>query len=245
RHRFLQRLAFGIAALMLAMPAAAQVTGSIAGTVRDSSGAVLPGATVTVKGPSLQRESASVTTTGDGTYRIPLVPPGIYEVTVELSGFNAQTRRNIEVALNQQTTLDFALPVAGVAESVVVAAEAPLIEVSRSDVGSTVQQRTIDALPLNGRNFTDLIALVPGAKPDPNLTSGGDIEIFGERAGAVSYLVDGAENNDPVNGGNALRYTQDSIKEFEVITTGYEAEFGRAQGGVANIVTRSGTNALD
>src|SRR5438128_786357 len=86
-------------------------------------------------------------------------------------------------------------------------------------------------------------AVVPGAKPGPNLTSGGDIEIFGERAGAVSYLVDGAENNDPVNGGNALRYTQDSIKEFEVITTGYEAEFGRAQGGVANIVTRSGTNA--
>jgi len=241
----LQRLAVCAAALMLAIPAAAQVTGSIAGTVRDSSGAVLPGATVTIKGPSLQRESASVTSASDGAYRIPLVPPGVYEVTVELSGFSAQTRRNIDVAINQQTTLDFALPVAGVAESVVVAAEAPLIEVARSDVGSTVQQRTIDALPLNGRNFTDLVALVPGAKPDPNLTSGGDIEIFGERAGAVSYLVDGAENNDPVNGGNALRYTQDSIKEFEVITTGYEAEFGRAQGGVANIVTRSGTDALD
>src|SRR5204863_4897797 len=78
-----------------------------------------------------------------------------------------------------------------------------------------------------------------------NLTTGGNVEIFGERAGAVSYLVDGAENNDPVNGGALLRFTQDSIKEFEVITTGYQAEFGRAQGGVANIVTRSGTDTVD
>jgi len=234
-----------VLALAAAVPAAAQVTGSIAGTVRDSSGAVLPGVTVTVTGPALQRERASTTTTAEGTYRIPLVPPGSYEVVAELSGFAAQTRHNVDVAINQQTTLDFALSVAGVSENVVVAAEAPLIQVTRSDVQSTVGQRTIDALPLNGRNFTDLIALAPGARPDPNLTTGGNIEIFGERAGAVSYLVDGAENNDPVNGGNALRYTQDSIKEFEVITTGYEAEFGRAQGGVANIVTRSGTNDVN
>src|SRR5205823_3432290 len=130
-------------------------------------------------------------------------------------------------------------------ESVQVSAAAPLVEVTRSDVTNTVAQRTIDALPLNGRNFTDLVALVPGAKLDPNLPTGQNVEIFGERAGAVSYLVDGAENNDPVNGGALLRFTQDSIKEFEVITTGYEAEFGRAQGGVANIVTRSGTNGID
>jgi outer membrane receptor protein involved in Fe transport len=112
-------------------------------------------------------------------------------------------------------------------------------------VTSIVSQQTIDSLPLNGRNFTDLIALVPGAKPDPTLSAGGNVAIFGERPGAVSYLVDGAENNDPVNGGALLRFTQDSIKEFEVITTGYQAEFGRAQGGVANIVTRSGTDSFD
>ena len=227
------------------LPALAQVTGSIAGTVRDSTGAVLPGATVTVRGPSLQRESVTVTTNADGTYRIPLVPPGTYSVTTELSGFTTQVRQGVGVALNQQTTLDVTLAVGGVTESLQVSAEAPLIQVARSDATNTVTQRTIDALPLNGRNFTDLIALVPGAKPDPNLTTGGNVEIFGERAGAVSYLVDGAENNDPVNGGALLRFTQDSIKEFEVITTGYQAEFGRAQGGVANIVTRSGTDTVD
>ena len=225
--------------------ARAQVTGSIAGIVRDSSGAVLPGATVTVKGPALRRESASTVTTPEGVYRVTLVPPGVYDVTVELEGFSPQTRRNVEVVINQQTTLDFAMPVAGVTESVQVAAETLVVDVARSDVTTTVSQRTIDALPLNGRNFTDLIALVPGARPDPNLTTGPNIEIFGERAGAVSYLVDGAENNDPVSGGALLRFTQDSIKEFEVITTGYEAEFGRAQGGVANIVTRSGSDNFD
>ena len=227
------------------LPAVAQVTGSIAGVVRDSSGAAVPGATVTVRGPSLQRDSVSTTSIADGTYRIPLVPPGSYSVVVELSGFATQTRQNVGVAVNQQTTLDVTLAVGAVSESVQVSAEAPLIQIERSDATNTVTQRTIDALPLNGRNFTDLIALVPGAKPDPNLTTGGNMEIFGERAGAVSYLVDGAENNDPVNGGALLRFTQDSIKEFEVITTGYEAEFGRAQGGVANIVTRSGTDQFD
>lgn len=230
---------------VMAAAAGAQITGSIAGTVRDSSGAVLPGVVVTVKGPALQRESVSATTAADGTYRLPLIPPGVYDVVAELSGFGTQTRQKIDVALNQQTTLDFALGVSGVTETVKVSADVPLVEVARSDVTNRVTQQTIDALPLNGRNFTDLIGLVPGAKPDPAATAGANVSIFGERAGAVSYLVDGAENNDPVSGGALLRFTQDSIKEFEVITTGYEAEFGRAQGGVANVITRSGTNNFD
>lgn len=225
--------------------AVAQVTGSIAGVVRDSTGAVLPGATITVRGPALRRESASTTTTAEGSYRIALLPPGSYEVQADLAGFASQMWMYIDVAVNQQTTLDFTMRIAGIAELVQVSAETPLVQVTRSDATNTVTERTIDALPLNGRNFTDLIALVPGAKPDPNLSTGGNVEIFGERAAAVSYLVDGAENNDPVNGGALLRFTQDSIKEFEVITTGYQAEFGRAQGGVANIVTRSGTGNLD
>jgi outer membrane receptor protein involved in Fe transport len=221
----------------------AQVTGSIAGTIRDESGAVLPGVTVTLTGPSLQRESVVVTSAADGTYRIPLVPPGTYRVAMTLSGFTAHQRDAVGVAVNQQTTVDVTLGVGALAETIQVSGDAPLIQVARADVTNIVTQATIDALPLNGRNYTDLLALVAGAKPNPD-PSGSNIAIFGERAGAVSYLVDGAENNDPVNGGALLRFTQDAIKEFEVITTGYEAEFGRAQGGIANIVTRSGTDAL-
>ncbi|HWW87391.1 MAG TPA: carboxypeptidase regulatory-like domain-containing protein [Vicinamibacterales bacterium] len=235
----------GFLFLLQATSSFAQVTGSIVGTVRDSSGGVLPGAIVTVKSPALQRASASVTTDADGTYRVLLLPPGTYEVSVDLSGFSSRTRQRIDVLINQQTTLDFTLSVAGVAEAVTVSSSVPVIDVARSDVTESVSQRTIDSLPLNGRNFTDLLALVPGAKPDPTLTSTTNVEIFGERASAVSYLVDGAENNDPVNGGAQVRYTQDSIREFEVITTGYAAEFGRAQGGVANIITRSGTDSFD
>jgi hypothetical protein len=222
--------------------AAAQITGSIGGTIHDTSGAVLPGATVTVRGPALQKESATAVSGANGTYRVLLIPPGVYDVTVELQGFTRQTRKSVEVAINRQTTLDFTLAVGGRTEAVEVEAGIPLVEVERSAVSSRVSQQTIDGLPLNGRNYVDLISLVPGALPVPRGQQGANVSIFGERGTSLSFLIDGAENNDPLNGGPAVRYTQDSIREFEVITTGYEAEFGRAQGGVANIVTRSGGN---
>ena len=208
-------------------------------------GAVLPGAIVTVTGPSLQNRPLSTMTLGEGMYRASLVPPGTYDVRVDLAGFDSQTRHGVDVAIDRETTLDFTMKVSGLAESIEVSGRLATVQVGRSDLTSLVTERTIDALPLNGRNFTDLVALVPGARADPSLPTGANVEIFGERAGAASYLVDGAENNDPVNGGALLRFTQDSIREFEVITTGYSAEFGRAQGGVANIVTRSGTNQMD
>jgi outer membrane receptor protein involved in Fe transport len=220
-------------------------TGWIAGTVHDATGAVVPGVTVTVTGPALQRENLTAVTAADGTYRVPLVPPGVYTVSAELSGFGTNTHTDVEVLLNRQTTLDFSLKVAAVSESVQVSGASPLVEVSRADLNANVSQRTIDALPLNGRNFIDLIGLAPGARPDPTRPEGTNVQIFGERGAAVSYLVDGTTNNDPLNGGPRVRYTQDSIKEFEVITSGYDAEFGQAQGGVANIITRSGTNGFD
>ena len=226
-------------------PARAQVTGSIAGTVKDASGAVLPGAIIAVTGPALQRERATGVSASDGTYRVPLLPPGVYTLKVELGGFQPVTREGIEVALNRQTIVDFALGLAALTEAVSVTGTSPLVETSRSDITNSVSKRTIDGLPLNGRNFTDLVALVPGARPVPEGQQGANVSIFGERGAATSFLVDGAENNDPLQGGAALRYTQDSIQEFEVITSGYEAEFGRAQGGIVNVITRSGTNQYD
>ncbi|HWF84397.1 MAG TPA: carboxypeptidase-like regulatory domain-containing protein, partial [Vicinamibacterales bacterium] len=111
---------FVVATLFHPRAGLAQVTGSVAGVVRDSSGAVLPGATVTLKGPALQRESVSVTTNAEGAYRLQLVPPGAYDVTVELAGFTTQERRTVGVALNQVTTLDFTMTVGGVTEAVQV-----------------------------------------------------------------------------------------------------------------------------
>jgi outer membrane receptor protein involved in Fe transport len=226
----------------LSFRAEAQVTGSIYGVVKDASGGVLPGATVTATSPALQRESVATVTGETGAYRFSLLPAGLYAVRVELAGFTSVSRTDIPVAVNQEVALDVILDVAAVAETVEVSAVSPLVEPTRADLTSRVGTETIDALPLNGRNFEDLIALVPGTKSLPTNQQGEEVSIFGERGSAISYVVDGADNNDPLNGGAFQRFTQDSIQEFEVITTGYEAEFGRAQGGVINIITRSGTN---
>ena len=229
---------------ILAVPAlsSAQITGEIFGVVRDESGGVLPGATVTATSPALQRESVSAVTSDVGLYRLSLLPAGTYSIRVELSGFDTVMRTDIEVAVNQRVALDVTLGVAAVAETVEVSAEIPMVETTRADLNARVSTETIDALPLNGRNFEDLITLVPGAKALPSNEQGQEVSIFGERGSAISYVIDGADNNDPLSGGAFQQYTQDSIQEFEVITTGYEAEFGRAQGGVVNIITRSGTN---
>ncbi|MEO5897086.1 MAG: TonB-dependent receptor [Vicinamibacterales bacterium] len=244
-HRLLAAYLVILGLLVAPVTARAQTTGTVAGTVRDASGALLPGATITLAGRALQRDLVTTVSGADGVYRIPLLPPGIYDVSVSLSGFVTQTRSAVDVPLNQTATVDFQLPVAGVSETVKVVSDVPLVDVTRSDLTNRVTGRTIDALPLNGRDFVDLIGLVPGAKPEPASTQNANVQIFGERAGAISFLVDGAENNDPVSGGPQIRFTQDSIREFEVMTTGYEAQFGRAQGGVANIITRSGTNAFN
>ena len=244
QHRTWVFVAFLLASFGFSTEASPQTTGSIVGTVKDESGGVLPSATVLVSGPALQRESTTTATEANGTYRVALLPPGRYSVRVELSGFTPLVHEDVEVAINQEVRLDGTLRVAAIAETVGVAAEIPLVELTRSDLTSRVSTEAIDALPLNGRNFEDLVALVPGAKPIPEGAQGADVSIFGERGTAISFIVDGGDNNDPLNGGAFQRFTQDSIQEFEVITTGYEAEFGRAQGGVVNIVTRSGSNAI-
>jgi outer membrane receptor protein involved in Fe transport len=223
---------------------AVEITGSVSGTVKDESGAVLPGTTVTVRGGRLPAEGLSVASASSGEYRVTLLPPGAYTVEAKLSSFAVQTRR-VSVAIDADTRVDFVLRPSGREESIEVVAEPPVIDTRRSEVSTHITEAAIDALPLNGREFVDLVKLVPGATPATGGAPGGNLDqisIFGERTAALSFLVDGADNNNPLSGGPFVRYTQDSIQEFEVITTGYEAQYGRAQGGVTNIVTRSGGN---
>jgi outer membrane receptor protein involved in Fe transport len=166
-------------------------------------------------------------------------------VEVSFQAFGTQRRKAVEVALDGETRLDFVLRPASLQEAVDVLADAAVVDTRRSEVSTRITERSIDSLPLNGREFVDLVKLAPGATPVTGGSPGGNLDqisIFGERAAALSFLVDGADNNDPLNGGPFIRYTQDSIKEFVVITTGYEAQYGRAQGGLTNIVTRSGTD---
>ncbi len=230
----------GLSLLVVGQPAFAQTAGSIEGAVTSVDGAAILGATVTLSGEALQGPPLVATTGADGRYRLSPVPAGTYELAVESSD-GSFTRPEVIVGVNASLTIDWTV---GQQDTLTVIGEAPLIEVTRSDLASRVPQQAIENLPLNGRNVEDLVNLVPGVKPNPAGVADQQFSIFGERAAATSFIVDGADNNDPLDGGAFQRYSQDSIQEFEVITTGYEAEFGKAQGGVVNVLTRSGGNDL-
>ena len=229
---------------LLAGPSLAQITGSISGVVRDAEGTLLSGARITLSGASLQRQELTAVSAADGSYRLAPVPAGAYTMRVEAEGFAARELTLIRVGVNEAVTLDWRLARGSVDESVLVVGDAPILEITRSELASRIPEEAIENLPLNGRNFEDLVNLVPGVKPNPAGVSDQQFSVFGERPSATSFVVDGGDNNDPLDGGAFQRFAQDSIQEFEVITTGYEAEFGRAQGGIVNVITRSGTNEL-
>ena len=220
-----------------------QITATIHGVVRDSQGAVLPNVTVTVESPALKRGTLDVTTDDQGRYRVAGLQPGVYTLTAELASFQRELVEGTELALNTDVQVDITLRLAGVQEAVTVTADVSLLRESQSDLQALIDNRTINAIPLNGRQFLDLMKLVPGTAPrDPLIDQGADVTVFGERATSNSFLVDGLDNNNPFSRSFAEFFIQDAIQEFEVLLGGYQAEFGRATGAVANVVTRSGTN---
>ena len=229
----------------LASSARAQTTAILEGRVVDASGGGIAGATVTVKGATVQRD---VVADAKGYYRALALPAGIYSVSASSPGFKTKLLEGIELFLNRTVTFDIPMEVAAQAESMSVQASAPLMDVTSSSNRQVIDSRTIDAIPLNGRNYLDLIQLTPGVVVNTNAnaalapardTTGA---ILGERAGNTAFLIDGLENNDDVRGGVFQNFTQDAIQEFEVIDAGYKAEFGRGAGGVVNVLTKSGTD---
>ena len=236
-------LALGFMAFSTAS-AAQTPNAMLEGTITDPTGAVLAGATVTVKGPTIDR---SVTTDGQGFYRVPALPSAVYSVAAALNGFDARTLDGIELPVGRSVTLDLRLNVAGRVESVSVSAAAPQVDTTSSATAYTMDARTIDAIPLNGRNYLDLLLLVPGVSVNDSLQSAlstvdSQGSILGERAGNTAYVIDGFENTDDFNGGVLQDFTQDAIQEFEVLTAGYKAEYGRGSGGIVNVLTRSGAD---
>ncbi len=233
---------------LLAAPLAAQSpTGAIAGTVADASGGGLPGVSIT----AIQVETGALrttTSTATGTFRIPVLAVGTYTVSAELSGFATAKVANVTVTVGGEATVKVKMEVASVQAAVTVSGEAPLIEATKTQVDSTVNERMIQNLPTNGRNFEDFVLTTPGVVTDVRL---GDISFAGQRGTLNSLVVDGADNNNTFFGqalgrtgsGRApYQFSQDAVKEFEVISNAYEAEYGRAGGAVINVVTKSGTN---
>jgi outer membrane receptor protein involved in Fe transport len=239
-------------ALILVAPAALHAQslaagGAIEGTVTDESGAVLPGVNVTIRntGTGIVRETQ---TDAAGVYRAPLLPVGNYEVTAALTGFATTKRPNLTLGIGQVLRADLTLKVASAQEEITVTAEAPIIEPSRTHQASTVGERAVANLPVNGRNFIDFVLTTPGVNRD---VRGGDISFAGQRGTLNSLVIDGADNNNTFFGqtlgrtgsGRApYQFSQDAVQEFQVNRNAYSAEYGRAGGAVINVVTKSGTN---
>ena len=227
---------------------AQSATGSISGDVVDSTGAALPGVAVTATNTATGLARSTVTGR-TGAFAFPLLSVGLYAVGAELSGFAPRKIASVTVSVGADTTLKLTLEPAGVTASVSVSSEAPLVETTKSQVSSVVNERAIQNLPANGRNFIDFVLTTPNVVKDNFRV--GDIVFAGQRGTLNSLVVDGGDNNNTFFGqalgrtgtGRApYQFSEDAVKEFQVNSNAYSAEYGRAGGAVINVVTRSGAN---
>jgi outer membrane receptor protein involved in Fe transport len=229
------------------MAAAQQTTGNINGRVTDAQGAAVPGVTVTGRNVATGYVRSEVTD-AEGAYRLNALPVGTYDITAELQGFNKFERKGIIVSVGQTITIDVGLTVAGVQEAVTVTGESPLIETTASSVGGVVDVARLENLPLNGRQFANAAISIPGVglgfHSDPTKSTQFSPQIAGGNGRNVNYQIDGGDNNDDTVGGLLQLFPLEAIQEFNFITSRYKAEYGRSNGGVMNIITKSGTNEL-
>ncbi len=229
-----------------ALPGAAQSTvGSIYGSVADSSGAVVPGVSVTAKNVHTGLVQTT-TTNGSGEYTFTSVLPGDYAVTTSVSGFQGQTQTGVAVASNQNVHVTFALSSGNVNESVEVVAGVTLVDTRESQIAETIDQSRLQDLPTLNRQPYDLVQTTPGVSryaPDTQIGSrdGSNFSVNGLPSDAISYYLDGAFNNSYKGGGGNKVPNPDALQEFRLITSNFDAEFGRTPGAVANVITRSGT----
>jgi outer membrane receptor protein involved in Fe transport len=224
-------------------------TGNIEGRVTDPNAAAIPNVTVTATNLATGLNK-SAQTNDEGVYRIVFLPPGTYKVDVSgVQGFAPASFTNVVVTVGGQTPLDVQLAVgSGTVSMVDVSAEGQVVESARTSISSVVNERAIQNLPVNGRNFLDFATLTPSVVRDP--TRQGDLAVGGQKGTLNSLQVDGADNNNTFFGQSFGRtgtrppyqFSEESVQEFQVNQNGFSAEFGRAGGAVINVVTKSGTN---
>jgi hypothetical protein len=233
-----------LAALILSSGTAAAQNAQVMGVLKDQSGGVLPGVSVTARNQDTGLTRASVSE-GDGAYRLQALPPGTYTITAELQGFAGEARKDLVLVIDQTATIDFTLKPATLAETITVTGEAPLIETTTSTVGTAVTNAQIQDLPVASRRWIDLAMLTPGVSQD-NIRGffyRGNVNIgAGTREYSNGFVVDGVNNTWAQMGEPRQNFAMDSIREFKVSQSTYKAELGLATGGVLTVVTRSGTN---
>lgn len=228
-------------------------SGSVSGTVHDASGAVIPGATVTIS--DVAKGTKSVTHTDSaGSYVFPSLMPGTYTISVEMTGFKRSVQANFPLDIDQKADLEIALQTGGTSETVEVTAAPPLIKLESSELGDVVSQHQVQDLPLNGRNFAQLVYLVPGVttgQAGENLSgsssfnprAASDFNSLGSQANTNQYLVDGIIDNEWTFNTVMVQPSVESVAEFKVMTGTYSAEYGGGAG-IVSTSTRSGANAM-
>ncbi|MCH7804564.1 MAG: carboxypeptidase regulatory-like domain-containing protein, partial [Acidobacteria bacterium] len=246
------------ALLVLTTPwvAAQQSTATLAGTISDETGAVLPGVEITVR--NVENGSTRTAITDDrGEYRVTNLAPGEYELRAQLPGFQTAVRSGIGLNVGRSVSLNVSLSVGSVSEEVIVTGDAPLVDTLTSTVRELVDDRKIRDLPLNGRSFEQLALLQAGVvahrgHTNPNASastaSGFRFSVGGARPTANSFVLDGTNINDAQGAtpgsASGVNLGVEAIREFEILTNSFDATFGRSAGAIINVVTKSGTNQL-
>src|SRR6202795_2613198 len=247
-------LLFVALVLILAIPhsASAQATATLNGVVRDPSGAVIPQATVTLHNIDTSTERESLTN-DSGFFVFPSVAPGVYSLSVNKTGFALATQQNLTLLVNQDITQDFILRIGSNEQSVTVEASAVNLETGNATLGTVIESKQVTDLPLNGRNFTQLLALTPGVSPVSVAQNAGGAQaapigsfvfpaVSGQSNRSNYFLLDGIDDTDQVFTTYAVAPILDDIQEFKVQSHSDEAQFGGVLGGIVNVVTKSGTN---
>jgi len=225
-------------------------TGSIRGTIRDSSGAVIPGVTVTLTQLTTS-VSRSTVTNNDGQYVFPFLPPSTYRIETHKEGFEGFVRDNLVIDVNLAATVDVTLQIGATAQTITVTAETPLLETSTSSLGEVVSDKQINELPTNGRNPFGFTALVAGVQAPYGFSqtaydmySDQFVSINGSRPNQNVFIIDGGNATEPMFNGPAIYPSMDDVQEYKIQTSNFSAEFSNSGGGVINITTKSGTNQL-
>ena len=230
-------------------PISAQIRATAAdltGLVYDQTHSVIAGAAVTATNLDTN-QTRSTTTDSEGRFTIPALTPGVYDVKAEHPGFSAQTQSGLALQVGTQVTIEFTLRVAAIAEQVTITASTPIVDREQTAVATVISQAQINNLPTNGRDFLSFAVITPGVARDNTPLQGAaatsGLTFAGQRARSNNIMVDGLDNNDIVVGSVRATFSQEAVREFQVVANSYSAEFGKASGGVVNIVTKSGTNA--
>jgi hypothetical protein len=244
QQRFTWMILFSLLAVWAGpLPLAAQTVSTIRGVIKDQQNLPIVGASISLTGPTLAAE-IDVTSDAAGSYRIAGLQAGTYALRVAQPGFAPRLYEAVTLTVNRLLILDVELAVSTAHEVITVSDSPSLLETAISSSGATILPQEIEQMPINGRNYLDLMQLIPGVTVNRQADSGthAATPILGERGGNALFLVDGMPNGNSVDGGSAAPFNQESILEFQVLTSGYGAEFGHGSGGVVNVVSKGGTS---